>query len=173
MKIASHDKAKPRRGKSSEQAILFSAGHRTFAIAAEAVQEIRSTDSLGGSAIELAQSDVPKVKHLVERAGRNYFIVNACAHFGLRVTRPTLVLILRKIRAAVLVDAIEKMEEIGAVHALPKAFRGAERNWYRGLAYVEDSVIPMINPAGFLTAAEFETLDAAAKAVEFEGVTEG
>jgi chemotaxis signal transduction protein len=173
MKIASHDKAKPRRGKSSEQAILFSAGHRTFAIAAEAVQEIRSTDSLGGSAIELGQSDVPKVKHLVERAGRNYFIVNACAHFGLRVTRPTLVLILRKIRAAVLVDAIEKMEEIGAVHALPKAFRGAERNWYRGLAYVEDSVIPMINPAGFLTAAEFETLDAAAKAVEFEGVTEG
>jgi chemotaxis signal transduction protein len=173
MKIASHDKAKPRRGKSSEQAILFSAGHRTFAIAAEAVQEIRSTDSLGGSAIELEQSDVPKVKHLVERAGRNYFIVNACAHFGLRVTRPTLVLILRKIRAAVLVDAIEKMEEIGAVHALPKAFRGAERNWYRGLAYVEDSVIPMINPAGFLTAAEFETLDAAAKAVEFEGVTEG
>ena len=173
MKIASHDKAKPRRGKSSEQAILFSAGHRTFAIAAEAVQEIRSTDSLGGSAIELEQNDVPKVKHLVERAGRNYFIVNACAHFGLRVTRPTLVLILRKIRAAVLVDAIEKMEEIGAVHALPKAFRGAERNWYRGLAYVEDSVIPMINPAGFLTAAEFETLDAAAKAVEFEGVTEG
>jgi len=173
MKIASHDKAKPRRGKNSEQVILFSAGHRTFGIAAESVQEIRSTDSLGGAAVELEQADVPKVKHIVERAGRNYFIVNACAHFGLRVTRPTLVLILRKIRAAVLVDGIERMEELSAVHALPKAFRGEERNWYRGLAYIEDNVIPMVNPAGFLTAAEFEKLDAAAKAVEFAGVTEG
>jgi chemotaxis signal transduction protein len=173
MKIASHDKAKPRRGKNSEQVILFSAGHRTFAIAAESVQEIRSTDSLGGSAIELDQTDVAKVKHVVERAGRNYFIVNACMHFGLRVTRPTLVLILRKIRAAVLVDGIERMEQLSAIHALPKAFRGRERNWYRGLAYLEDTVIPVINPGGFLTAAEFETLDTAAKAVEFEGVAEG
>ena len=173
MKIASHDKAKPRRGKNSEQAILFNAGHRTFAIAAESVQEIRSTDSLGGSAIELDQTDVPKVKHLVERAGRNYFIVNACTHFGLRLTRPTLVLILRQIRAAVLVDGIERMEELSAIHALPKAFRGEERNWYRGLAYIEDNVIPVVSPSGFLTAAEFETLDAAAKAVQFEGVAEG
>jgi chemotaxis signal transduction protein len=173
MKIASHDKAKPRRGKNSEQVILFSAGHRTFAIAAESVQEIRSTDSLGGAAIELDQTEVAKVKHLVERAGRNYFIVNACMHFGLRVTRPTLVLILRKIRAAVLVDGIERMEELSAIHALPKAFGGRERNWYRGLAYLEDTVIPVINPGGFLTAAEFETLDAAAKAVECEGDAEG
>jgi hypothetical protein len=62
---------------------------------------------------------------------------------------------------------------LNAVHALPKAFRGEERNWYRGLAYIEDNVIPMVNPAGFLTAAEFEKLDAAAKAVEFAGVAEG
>jgi chemotaxis signal transduction protein len=166
MKIASQDKAKPKRGKSSEQVILFTAGHRTFAIAAESVQEIRSTDSLGGSAIEMEQAEVPKVKHLVERAGRNYFIVNACAHFGLRVTRPTLVLILRKIRAAVLVDSIERMEELTTVHALPKAFGGDERNWYRGLAYLEDTVVPVINPSGFLTTAEFARLDAAANTVE-------
>jgi chemotaxis signal transduction protein len=177
MKIASHDKVKPRRGKRSEQVILFNAGHRTFAIAAESVQEIRSTDSLGGAAVEMEQAEVSKVKHLVERAGRNYFIVNACVHFGLRVTRPTLVLILRQIRAAVLVDGIERMEELTTIHALPKAFRGPEREWYRGLAYVEDTVIPVVNPSGFLTAAEFGRLDAAATSVEsvqqLEGVIEG
>ncbi len=172
MKIASHDKARPRRGKNSEQVILFTAGHRTFAIAAESVQEIRSTDSLGSSAIELEQAYVPKVKHTVERSGRNYFIVNACAHFGLRVTRPTLVLILRKIRAAVLVDGIERMEELNTIHPLPKAFRGEERTWYRGLAYLEDNVIPVINPAGFLTAAEFDRLDAVTQSAQFEGVAD-
>jgi chemotaxis signal transduction protein len=166
MKIASHDKAKPRRGKRSEQVILFNAGHRTFAIAAESVQEIRSTDSLGSAAVEMEQAEVAKVKHLVERGGRNYFIVNACTHFGLRITRPTLVLILRQIRAAVLVDGIERMEELATIHALPKAFRGPERDWYRGLAYLEDTVIPVVNPSGFLTHAEFERLDAAAATVQ-------
>lgn len=173
MKIAGQDKAKARRGRHSEQVILFSAGARTFAIAADAVQEIRSTDSLAGAAIEMEQADVPKVRHLIERSRRTYFVVNACAHFGLRVTRPTLVLILRQIRVAVLVDNIERMVEIGAVHNLPKAFEGAEKHWYRGLAYLDDCVIPVINPAGFLTAEEFARLDVAAKFAEVEQQLEG
>jgi len=173
MKIASQDKAKARRGRHSEQVILFSAGARTFAIAADAVQEIRSTDSLADAAVEMAQADVPKVRHLVERRGRTYFVVNAGAHFGLRVTRPTLVLILRQIRVAVLVDNIERMVEIGAVHSLPKAFEGAEKSWYRGLAYLDDCVIPVIHPAGFLTAEEFARLDVAARSAEAEQPLEG
>ncbi|MFZ3382104.1 MAG: hypothetical protein WA193_20895, partial [Candidatus Acidiferrales bacterium] len=50
------------------------------------------------------------------------------------------------------------------VYALPQGFQGEERRWYRGLAYLEDRVIPVINPAGFLTAEEFGRLDSASKA---------
>jgi chemotaxis signal transduction protein len=153
VKFATADAAKPRRARASEAVILFCIANQTFAIAADAVQEIRSTDSLGGTA---------KVRHLVERARRTYYVVSGCAHFGLRVTRPTLVLILRQIRAAVLVDSIERMADVATIHPLPRGFQGEERKWYRGLTYLEDRVIPVINPGGFLTVEEFGRLDQAA-----------
>ncbi|MGA3298701.1 MAG: chemotaxis protein CheW [Candidatus Acidiferrales bacterium] len=162
MKFATADAAKPRRARASEAVILFCIANQTFAIAADAVQEIRSTDSLGGTAIEIEQAEVPKVRHLVERARRTYYVVSGCAHFGLRVTRPTLVLILRQIRAAVLVDSIERMADVATIHPLPRGFQGEERKWYRGLTYLEDRVIPVINPGGFLTVEEFARLDQAA-----------
>ena len=162
MKFATTDAAKPRRARASEAVILFCIANQTFAIAADAVQEIRSTDSLGGTAIEIEQAEVPKVRHLVERARRTYYVVSGCAHFGLRVTRPTLVLILRQIRAAVLVDSIERMADVATIHPLPRGFQGQERKWYRGLTYLEDRVIPVINPGGFLTVEEFARLDQAA-----------
>jgi chemotaxis signal transduction protein len=172
MKIASQDVAKTRRSRAAEAVILFCIGNQTFAIAAEAVQEIRSTDSLAGAAVEIEQADVPKVRHQVERGHRTYYVVSGCAHFGLRVTRPTLVLILRQIRAAVLVDSIERMAEIPNVYTLPQGFQGDERQWYRGLAYLEDRVIPVINPAGFLTAEEFGRLDIASRAAVARAETE-
>ena len=162
MKFATADASKPRRARASEAVILFCIANQTFAIAADAVQEIRSTDSLGGTAIEIEQAEVPKVRHLVERARRTYYVVSGCAHFGLRVTRPTLVLILRQIRAAVLVDSIERMADVATIHPLPRGFQGEERKWYRGLTYLEDRVIPVINPGGFLTVEEFGRLDQAA-----------
>jgi chemotaxis signal transduction protein len=173
MKIASQDGAKTRRSRAAEAVILFCIGNQTFAIAAEAVQEIRSTDSLAGAAVEIEQAEVPKVRHLVERGHRTYYVVSGCAHFGLRVTRPTLVLILRQIRAAVLVDSIERMAEIPSVYALPWGFQGEERQWYRGLTYLEDRVIPVINPAGFLTPEEFSRLDIASKAALARADMEG
>lgn len=160
IKIAAHESAK-RRGRRSEPVILFSVAHQTFAIAAEAVQEIRSTDSFAGAAVDFDQQEVSKVRHTVERARRTYYVVNAGMHFSLPLTRPTLVLILRQIRAAILVDRIERMTEISTVHALPRGFTGAERNWYRGLAYLDDLVFPVIQPGGFLTADEFQRLDRA------------
>ena len=83
-----------------------------FAVAAAAVQEIRSTDSLAVSANEIEHSEILKVRHTLERSHQTYYVVNAGAHFGLPVTRPTLVLILRQLRVAVLVDRIERMAEI-------------------------------------------------------------
>jgi len=177
MKIASHDSAKLRRGRHPEQVILFSVAHQTFAIAAESVQELRSTDSLGGATEELEHEGIPKVRHTFERNHRTYYVVNACLHFGLPVTRPALVLILRQMRVAVLVDRIERMAEIPAVHPLPFAFSGDERRWYRGLAYLDDHVIPVISPAGFLKREEFQLLDRASKQSaaqrEMEGAVQG
>ena len=103
MKIATQEPTKSRRIRRTEAVILFTVANQLFAIAADSVQEIRSTDSLG-AALEIEQQEIPKVHHTVERNHRTYFVVNACVHFGLRVVRPTLVLLLRQVRVAVLVD---------------------------------------------------------------------
>jgi chemotaxis signal transduction protein len=161
MKIAQQDAPRPRKLLATEPAILFAVSRQLFAIAADAVQEIRSTDSIAGASREFETAAVPKVRHTLERGPRQYFVVNACAHFGLRTSRPTLVLILRQLRVAVLVDRIERMTELPAVFELPLAFSGAERRWYRGLAYMNDHVIPVVDPRGFLTAEEFHVLDGA------------
>ena len=71
---------------------------------------------------------------------------------------------MRELRAAVLVDRIERMVEIAAVYPLPGAFQGEERQWYRGLAYLDDCVIPVLQPSGFLSPAEFRWLDSSARA---------
>ena len=159
MKIAIQEPGKSRKARDSEPMILFTVAGRTFAIAAESVQEIRSTDGLAGSAHEIDDPEILKVRHTFERSHQTCYVVNAGAHFRLPVTRPTLVLILRKLRVALLVDRIERMAEITAIHPLPRAFEGQERAWYRGLTYVDDHVIPVINPGGFLTAQEFRHLD--------------
>ena len=152
---------------------MFSVAHQDFAIAAESVQEIRSADSLASTAIELDYVALPKVRHTVERAHHTYYVVNAGTHFSLPVSRPTLVLVMRQLRVAVLVDHIQSMGEISGVYPLPRAFAGEERHWYRGLAYLDDHVIPVVRPNGFLTSEEFQLLDRAARASETPRETEG
>jgi chemotaxis signal transduction protein len=173
MKATTDSTTAQRRARHPERVILFFVANQMFAIAADAVQEIRSTDGLAGAAIEI-ESELPKVRHMIERGRHIYYVVSGCAHFGLRITRPALVLILRQLRVAVLVDRIDRMAEIPGVHALPPAFTGDERHWYRGLTYIDDLVIPVIDPVGFLSASDFHELDRAAKAAlsqrELEGV---
>ena len=70
---------------------------------------------------------------------------------------------IRDAPVAVLADSIENMTEISELYPLPGAFQGDERNWYRGLAYVQDRVVPILNPGGFLTSDELEKLNAAAR----------
>ena len=173
MKPPSEPRAKPRRTQHPESVILFYVSKQVFAIAAEAVQEIRSTDSLAGAAIEIENPELEKVRHTLERARHTYYVVNACLHFHLPVARPELVLILRQLRVAVLIDRIDRMAEILAVYALPEAFRGEERRWYRGLAYLDDTVIPVIDPAGFLSAEDFLCLDRSLKAAIAPGQLAG
>jgi chemotaxis signal transduction protein len=148
-----------RKAPATEPSILFVVANQMFAIAADDVQEIRSTDSLAGGANEVGHAEVAKVRHTILRNRRTYYVVNAAVHFGLSATRPSLVLILRQRNVAVLVDRIERMAEISAVHDLPQAFTGLERSWYRGLAYLNDRIIPVVDPAGFLTGEELRRLD--------------
>ena len=160
---AEHD-AKPRRARRTETVVLFYVANQMFAISADSVQEIRSTDSLSGAAYEIENPELPKVRHTIDRSRRTYYVVNAGLHFGLPVTRPALVMILRQFRAALLVDRIDRMAEISAVLTLPLAFTGDERRWYRGLAYIDDAVIPVVEPTGLLTPEDFQRLDRASTA---------
>jgi chemotaxis signal transduction protein len=149
----------PRNASRREQAVLFSISGQTFLISAGAVQEIRSTDGLGGVVTELERPALRKVRHIVERDGRAYYVVSGCEHFHLPLSRPTSVLILRNAPVAMLVDRIEEMAEIRVLLALPRSFQGEERAWYRGLTVLERRVLPVVNPLGFLTPAELQRLE--------------
>ncbi|MGH9733056.1 MAG: hypothetical protein ACRD8A_00530 [Candidatus Acidiferrales bacterium] len=153
-----HEAAK-RHARRPEQVIFFVISNQAFAIAADAVKEIRSTDGLAGAAVECETPEVPKVHHFIERAHQPYYVVNGCEHFHLPVTRPSLALLLRQFRVALLVDSVERIGEIPAVYPLPLAFSGEERIWYRGLAYIDDRITPVIQPAGFLSREQLEHLD--------------
>jgi chemotaxis signal transduction protein len=172
MTLGNQRGGKPGGRREPETVVLFSVENQMFAIAADNVQEIRSTDGLAGSANEIENPELPKVRQSIERGRRTYYVVNAGAHFGLPVTRPSLVLILRQFRAALLVDRIDRMAEIPAVYPLPLGFTGDERRWYRGLAYLDDSVIPVVEPTGFLTPEEFQRLDRASAAASLRRETE-
>ena len=161
MNFSIHDTAKAH-VRRPEQVIFFLISRQTFAIAAEAVKEIRSTDSLAGAAVELENPEVPKVRHVVERGRRAYYVLSGCEHFHLPLTRPSLALVLRQFRVALLVDSVERIAEIPAVYPLPLAFSGEERVWYRGLTVLDQNVLPVVSPEGFLTREELFFLDASA-----------
>jgi chemotaxis signal transduction protein len=148
-----------------EPVIVFVVAGTEMAIPANAVHEIRSTDSLAGEAAVVQQAEIPWVRHTIERSGTTLYVVGVGAFFGLARTRPSLVLLLRGVRCALLVDRIERMDALSSIYALPQAFRGDERRWYLGLALFEDSVVPMLNPQGLLTQEHLAQLDARPAAV--------
>jgi chemotaxis signal transduction protein len=143
-----------------EPVLVFVVAGTEIAIPAGAVDEIRSTDSLAGEAAVFEQADFPWVRHTIERSGTTQYVVSVGAFFGLPRSRPSLVLVLRGVRCALLVDRIERMDALSTIYALPRAFQGEERRWYLGLALFEDGVVPMLNPQGLLTREHLERLDA-------------
>jgi chemotaxis signal transduction protein len=161
MNIAQQNRAKTPGGQRRDAVIVFTVAGKAFAIPAGAVQEIRSTDSLAGEASALTHPELPWVRHRLERNGATCYVINAGACYRLPRSRPTLVLVLRDTRCAVLVDRIDRMDALSGIRALPRAFQGEERRWYLGLAVFDDRVVPMVNPNGFLSAEELARLDAA------------
>jgi chemotaxis signal transduction protein len=145
-----------------ERAILFSVGGTTFAIAADAVDEIRNLDGLEPCAPASLYQRLAKVRFTLERQRCCYFVVDAGAHFGMptAASQAMRLMVMRNVRSAVLVGTIERMHDIGVVLALPGAFQGEERRWYRGLTVLKGRVIPVLKPDAFLTRADLTLLEA-------------
>jgi chemotaxis signal transduction protein len=146
----------------TEQIILFRSSSQIFAISSASVQEVRSVDSLAGAASEVNQASMRKVRHALRRGDRSIYVVNTALHFGLKPSPPALIFLLRKSRVALLVDGIEKMTTMTRLQALPATFCQEERAWYRGLTVLEQNVLPVVSPEGFLTPEELLFLDASA-----------
>jgi chemotaxis signal transduction protein len=135
--------------------ILFAVGPHTFAIAAAEVDEIRDLHDLAPFKATYVYS---KIKSKLHRGKRDYFVVDAASHFQMLPSKTSRLLVLRNHPVAVTADSIDRMTDIAVVQKLPVAFRGLERTWYKGLAVLDDTVIPVVNPAAFLTEAEVTEL---------------
>jgi len=147
VRLARHKKKQPR--VSGYPVILFTIGDNLFAIGAAAVNEIQSLQ--GMQDIGSHPRQFGKVRHTITREGRRYWVVDGNVHFGIMPTYSTRVLLLGESPVAVKVDGIVRMTEVQRVLALPQAFTGEERNWYRGLALVDETVVPVVNPEAFLS----------------------
>ena len=134
-----------------EPMILFAVGPHTFAIAASEVDEIRDLHDVA----PLHQSiGYHRVTSKLHRGKQDYFVVDAASHFQMLPSKAARLLVLRHHLVAVTADSIDRMTDIASVQSLPSAFRGLERSWYRGLAVLDGNVVPVVNPAAFLSEAE-------------------
>lgn len=158
MPMAAPAKAGPLR---SEQIILFRIGDRLFALSSSSVQEVRSAESLSGGAYEISAPGIDKVRQFVRRGANTLFLVSGAAHFGLSAPDGILAFVLRNTRTALLVDSIEKMTAMTRLQALPLSFCHEERQWYRGITALDQTVVPVVRPEGFLSDDELMMLDAA------------
>jgi chemotaxis signal transduction protein len=149
-----------------EDVILFTVGGFRLAIAANAVSEIRGLEDLQRFTLGATYLRTAKIDFTLERNGRTYFVVNAAQHFRLPPSTPTRLLVLRQTEAAIQVDSTDRMMEISVLHALPQAFTGDERNWYRGLAVMNGDVVPVVNQNAFLSRAEMAVLKTAVQRVK-------
>ena len=153
----------------TEQIILFRISGQLFALSSASVQEVRSVDTLAGSAKDISQPALRKVRQTVRRGEISLYVVNGALHFGLPASPPALVFVLRRTRTALLVDGIEKMASMTHLQALPLAFCHEEREWYRGLTAIDQAVIPVVRPEGFLTRDELALLDESAPSADLLG----
>lgn len=150
-----------------EDVILFKVGASRFAIAANAVDEIRNLEGLSPLPAALRHPRLARVKAMLVREKKDpdkvFFVVDAAAHFGLDPAEPGRVLVLRSSCAALQVESIDRMTQISTVVALPAAFSGQERLWYRGLALLNDQVVPLVAPEAFLNKGEQAVMQASWK----------
>jgi chemotaxis signal transduction protein len=143
-----------------EDVILFAVGPYTFAIGAKSVEKIENMEELRPIKLNAALPRLAKVKHTLERE-RQYFVVDASTHLLMLPSRASRVLMLRNSSVALAVDSIDRIAEISAIHPLPHSFIGEERGWYRGVALIQDAVVPVVNAEAFLTTSDLKQMQAA------------
>lgn len=144
-----------KRPRAGEAVIVFTVGDFNFAIAANAIREVRGLEGLQPrESSGAAPARVPKVGSTLERDGTIYFVVDAAKHFHLSPSKAARVLVLRNEPVAVLADSTDRIIEISTLHELPLAFTGDERNWYRGLAIMSGDIVPVVNHNSFLSKSE-------------------
>ena len=153
-----------------EAVILFAVGGHTFAAPAAEVDEIRDLHGIESIETATQHTSVSKVIATLERSGRTYFVVDAARHFRLPGSEASRLMVLRGHLIAICVENIDRMAEIGKTLPLPKAFRGEERRWYRGLVLIGEKVIPVVQMSSFLTAAEQVIAKATLKRLSAKGV---
>jgi chemotaxis signal transduction protein len=154
--------ARRARTRHSEPVILLLVHGTKFAIAASAVDEIRKVEGLQPFTARFLDPKLNKVRHYMERKGKRLFVVDCGLHLAMSAVKGDRLVLLRDIPAAVLVESIERRAEIETLIALPQAFRGAERAWYRGLTIIDEQVIPVLEPQAFVTKGEVAVLQATA-----------
>lgn len=143
-----------------EDVIVFAVSGYKLAIAAGAVKEIRGMEGLHPFTLGGISAQIAKLKYTLERNGSTYFVIDAAQHFRLPASNVSRVMVLRNMPTAVLVDSTDRIMEISALHALPPAFTHEERAWYRGLAVVNEQVVPIVNHSAFLNRPELEIVRA-------------
>ena len=148
----------------AEQIILCRVSGQLFAISSGSVQEVRSVDGLTGTTQEIPHGAVPKVRHTIRRGDTTHYVVSGTSHFGLPPASAGLVFFLRHTPTALLIDGIDKMTSMTYLQALPQTLCHEEREWYRGLTALDQTIVPVVKPEGFLTVEELTLLDSVLRA---------
>jgi chemotaxis signal transduction protein len=154
--VNSRNEARRSRPRHSEAAILFAVGPYQFAIAASEVDEIRDMHGLTPVSLKNSPIAVRKIRFMLRRERKNYHVVDASSHFHLKPSDASRVMVLRGGLVALTADSIDRMTEITAIVPLPCAFQGEETKWFRGVALIENAVVPVVNSKTVLTNAEVE-----------------
>jgi len=144
----------------TEQIVLFRVSGQLFAISSASVQECAARTACQAPRPKSVPPDFEKFATSCG-VGQVAFHVNGAMHFGLHAAEGAQLFVLRKTRTALLIDGIEKMTTMSRLQALPLSFCHEERQWYRGLTALDQTVVPVVHPEGFLSPEELALLDAA------------
>ena len=131
-----------------ETVVLFLVGSHRFAIAANAIEEIRGVERLMPLAPGAGGSRA--ARHTFDARGRRFLAVDAQLLLRIADATPQHILVLGGADVGVLIGAVDRMHDIRDLFPLPHALRGEERKWYRGLALIGGQITPVLDPTAFL-----------------------
>ncbi len=107
--------------------ILFTAGGVRFAVQSSEVEEIRDRDD---------RTSIRKLK--------GPEVVDFALQVGLGAGILDRFVVLKPGECSLGVTDVERMTSLPRMVPLPTLFRGAERQWYRGLLLLENEVVPLV-----------------------------